>query len=174
MGNVPLAERLKDVALLRGEFTLRSGRKSSYYFDKYRFETQPDLLRDIAGELARMLPEGVDRLAGAELGGVPLATAVALKTGLPFVIVRKASKGYGTDKLIEGPLTKGEHVVLLEDVATTAGAALQAVEALRRAGAGKVSALVVLDRQEGAEAAFRDAGVPYRPLFTSESLGIKE
>lgn len=169
-----LARKLKSVALLEGDFTLRSGRRSHYYFDKYRFETRPELLRAVAKELAAMLPEDVDRLAGAELGGVPLATAVALETGLPFVIVRKESKGYGTEKRIEGEMQAGEHVVLLEDVATTAGAALKAVEGLCEAGAGKVSVLLVLDRQEGAEEAFRAAEVPYRAVFTSESLGIKE
>ena len=161
MANHELARQLKDVALLRGEFTLRSGRKSSYYFDKYRFETHPALLRAVARELAAMLPEGTQRLAGAELGGVPLATAVALETGLPFVIVRKAGKQYGTENRIEGALERGERVVLLEDVATTAGA-------------GEVSVLLVLDRQEGAADAFAEAGVPYRALFTSESLGIEE
>jgi len=169
-----LARRLAEVALLKGEFTLRSGRKSDYYFDKYRFETNPELLREVAAELAGMLPAGTDRLAGAALGGIPLATAVALQTGLPFVIVRKATKGYGTDELIEGILEPGDRVVLIEDVATTAGAALQAVDALRAAGAGAVSVLLVLDRREGAEEAFRAAGVPYRALFTSESLGIKD
>ncbi|MHC5034883.1 MAG: orotate phosphoribosyltransferase [Planctomycetota bacterium] len=169
-----LAEQLKDTALLRGEFTLRSGRTSNYYFDKYRFETSPALLQNVARELAGMLPDGVDRLAGAELGGVPIATAVAIETGIPFVIVRKESKGYGTEKRIEGAFEPGERVVLLEDVATTAGAALKAVEALRDAGAAEVSVLLVLDRQEGAAEAFADAGVPYRALFTSESLGIKE
>ena len=169
-----LARQLKDAALLEGEFTLRSGRTSRYYFDKYRFETHPGLLREVARELAAMLPEGTQRLAGAALGGVPLATAVALETGLPFVIVRKAAKDYGTGRRIEGLMEPGERVVLLEDVATTAGAALEAVEALREAGAGQVSVLLVLDRQEGAEEAFRDAGVPYRALFTSESLGIGE
>ncbi len=174
MDREQLARRLKDVALLEGDFTLRSGRKSNYYFDKYRFETHPGLLRDVAEELAAMLPEGVDRLTGAELGGVPLATAVALETDMSFVIVRKESKGYGTAKRIEGEMHEGEHVVLLEDVATTAGAALKAVAALREAGAGRVSCLLVLDRQEGAEEAFRKAGVPYCALFTSQSLGIGE
>ena len=169
-----LGDLLLDVCLLRGEFTLRSGRKSSFYFDKYRFETRPDLLGPVAEYLAQMLPDGVERLAGAELGGVPLVAAVALQTGLPFVIVRKAAKGYGTENRLEGVMETGEHVALVEDVATTAGAALSAVEALRAAGAGIVSALVVLDRQEGAAEAFREAGVPYQALFTAESLGIEE
>ncbi len=173
MDRQKLAEQLRSVALLEGEFTLRSGRKSSYYFDKYRFETCPELLDAVARELMAMLPPCADRLAGAELGGVPLVTAVALRTGMPFVIVRKESKGYGTENRIEGVMEKGEHVVLVEDVATTAGAALKAIGALREAGAGKVSVLLVLDRQEGAEEAFREAGVTYQALFTSESLGIK-
>ncbi len=169
-----LAQRLKDVALLEGEFTLRSGRTSRYYFDKYRFETDPELLRAVAVELAGMVPEGTDRLAGAALGGIPLATATALQTGLPFVIVRKQSKGYGTANLIEGVMEPGENVVLLEDVATTAGAALQAVEALRAAGAARVSVVLVLDREEGAAEAFAEAEVPFQALFTSSSLGIGE
>lgn len=173
MERADLARELKKVALLEGDFTLRSGRKSRYYFDKYRFETNPGLLRSVARELAAALPAGVGRLAGAELGGVPLATAVALETGLPFVIVRKESKGYGTEKRIEGEMLPGEHVALLEDVATTAGAALKAVEALREAGAGKVSVLLVLDRQEGAAEAFAEAGVPFHALFTARSLGIE-
>ena len=173
MDREELGRRLREVALLEGEFTLRSGRKSNYYFDKYRFETNPELLRLVADEMATMLPDDADRLAGAAVGGVPLATAVALETGLPFVIVRKKSKGYGTDNLIEGELNPGDSVVLVEDVATVAGAALGAVEAIRAAGAGKVSVLLVLDRQEGAAEAFAAARVPYQALFTSESLGIK-
>ena len=170
MDKSELARRLKEACYLEGDFTLRSGRKSSYYFDKYRFETRPDILRPVAVELAAMLPEDADRLAGAELGGVPLATAVALESGLPYVIVRKESKEYGTANRIEGLLDEGDHVVLIEDVATTAGAALKAVEALYQAGAGQVSALVVVDRPEGADEAFQGAGVPWRALFTIESI----
>jgi orotate phosphoribosyltransferase len=171
---VALGKMLCDVALLRGEFTLRSGRTSSYYFDKYRFETSPRLLRPVAEHLAQMVPEGTVRLAGPALGGVALATAVALETDMPFLIVRKAEKGYGTDELIEGPMDEGDTICLVEDVATTGGAALQAIEALRAAGAGAVQALVVLDRQEGAAEAFAEADVPFHALFTSESLGIEK
>jgi orotate phosphoribosyltransferase len=169
-----LGKMLCDVALLRGEFTLRSGRTSSYYFDKYRFETCPQLLKPVAEYLAQMVPEGTVRLAGPALGGVALATAVALETELPFLIVRKAEKGYGTDELIEGPMQEGDTICVVEDVATTGGAALQAVEALRAAGAGDIHALVVLDRQEGAAEAFEEAGVPFQALFTTESLGIEK
>jgi len=171
MDRQELATRLKDAAYLEGDFVLRSGRRSRYYFDKYLFETDPALLKPVAEALAGMLPEGVSRLAGAELGGVPLAAATALETGLPYVIVRKESKGYGTENRVEGRLEAGERVALLEDVVTTGGASLKAAEALRAAGC-EVSVLVVLDRQEGAEEAFREAGVEYRALFTSESMGI--
>ncbi len=172
MNRQELAERLKEAAYLEGEFVLRSGRKSDFYFDKYLFETRPDLLGAVAEHLAGMLPDGTDRLAGAELGGVPLAAAVALETGLPYLIVRKESKDYGTANRIEGEPPEGRRVVLLEDVTTTGGAALKAVEALVEAGAAEVSVLLVLDRQEGAEEAFAQAGVPYRALFTAEQMGI--
>ncbi len=173
MDKKALAKRLMEVAYNEGDFTLRSGRRSHYLIDKYGFETRPELLREIARELAAMLPEDTQRLAGVELGGVPLVTALSLETGLPFVIVRKGSKGHGLDRPFEGDPVRGEHVVLIEDVTTTGGAACQAAEVLRRAGADNVSLLVVVDRQEGAEEAFRSAGVPYRALFTRESLGIK-
>jgi len=161
------------VAYKAGDFTLRSGRKSRYLIDKYEFETRPELLREIARHLAALLPKDADLLAGVELGGVPLVTAVSLQSGLPFVIVRKQAKGHGIDRPLEGKLRPGERVVLIEDVATTGGAACAAVEALREAGAGEVSVLVVVDRQEGAEEGFRRAGVAYRSLFTRESLGIE-
>jgi orotate phosphoribosyltransferase len=154
-----LGKMLCDVALLRGEFTLRSGRTSSYYFDKYRFETNPGLLKPVAEHLAQMVPEGTDRLAGPALGGVALATSVALETNLPFLIVRKAGKGYGTDELIEGPMDEGDRICLA---------------ALREAGAGEIQALVVLDRMEGAAEAFAKADVPFQALFTTESLGIEK
>jgi orotate phosphoribosyltransferase len=168
-----LAARLKEAAYLEGDFILRSGRRSNYYFDKYLFETRPDLLRDVARELADILPADVDRLAGAALGGVPLAAAVALQTGLPYVIVRKESKEYGTEQRLEGLLEDGDRVALVEDVVTTGGAALSAAQALLDAGAAEVLAFVVLDRQEGGEKAFREAGVPFRALFTSRSMGLK-
>ncbi len=173
MDREELAERLRAASYLEGEFILRSGRKSNYYFDKYGFETLPELLRAVARGLADMLPPEIDRLAGAELGGVPLAAAVALETGLPYVIVRKESKDYGTENRLEGVLEEGNRVALIEDVVTTGGAALSAARALREAGAGEVLAFVVLDRQEGGEEAFRQAGVPFRALYTAESMGLK-
>lgn len=138
MTHEELAAAIADVALLRGTFTLRSGRTSSYYLDKYLFTTRPELLGPIARLIAERLEHfqaesgvSVDRLAGAELGGVPLVTAVGLETGLPTVLVRNQKKGYGTARQIEGRLEPGETVVLIEDVATTAGQAIEAIRVLR-------------------------------------------
>ncbi len=168
-----LAQRVLDVSYLEGDFTLRSGRRSHYLIDKYEFETRPPLLRAVARELNNMLPPDASRLAGVELGGIPLATAVSLESDLPFVIVRKEKKGHGHDTLMEGEVEEGEHVALLEDVTTTGGTACSAAERLLDAGAGKVIVLVVVDRQEGAEETFGEADIPYRALFTRESLGIE-
>lgn len=173
MDKETLKKRLKDVAYIEGDFTLRSGRKSHYLIDKYEFETRPALLRALASELAAMIPEDADRLAGVELGGVPLVTAVALETDRPYLIVRKGDKGHGLDRPYEGHMGNGEHVALIEDVATTGGAAIRAAKALLDAGAAQVTVLVVADRQEGAAEAFEEAGIACRPLFTRESLDIQ-
>jgi orotate phosphoribosyltransferase len=159
--------------VLRGDFLLRSGARSSYYIDKYLFTTRPDLLRRIAAELAGRLPAGVQRVAGPVLGAVPLVTALSLVSELPMLIVRtESAKEYGTAKQIEGVLQAGERVVLVEDVVTTGGAALAAVQVLRDAGAEVLVALAVVDREEGGGAAFAAAGVPYQALFTKSSLGL--
>lgn len=159
--------------MLRGDFVLRSGARSSYYIDKYLFTTRPGLLHRIAGALAGLMPSGVDRVAGPVLGAVPLVTALSLATDLPMVIVRTDKpKEYGTAKQIEGTLAAGERVVLVEDVVTTGGAALGAVEALREAGAEVLAAFAVVDREQGGADAFASAGVRYQALFTRTSLGL--
>lgn len=168
-----LGQELVAAAVLRGEFRLRSGAHSTYYIDKYLFTTRPRLLRGIAAELVSRLPAEVDRVAGPVLGAVPLVTAVSLASELPMVIVRvDKPKEYGTSRQIEGTLESGERVVLVEDVVTTGGAALAAVEALRSAGAEVVHVFAVVDREEGGAAAFADAGVPYDALFTRTALGL--
>src|SRR5439155_4921156 len=135
MTHAQLAQRIADVALLRGEFTLRSGRKSNYYLDKYRFETQPDVLAVLGKLLADRVTAHTDRIAGAELGAVPLAAAAGMASGKPFVFIRNQKKDYGTAKLIEGVLETGDHVMIVEDVLTTGGQVLEAVKTLRDAGA---------------------------------------
>ncbi len=168
-----LAQALRATALLEGDFTLRSGRRSKYYLDKYLFETEPALLREVARRFARYVTADVDRIAGAELGGIALAAATALETGKPFVIVRNAKKaGYGTGKLIEGKLKRGERVLLVEDVATSGGQAIEAAKTLRAAGAVVERVVVTIDRQEGGREAIEAAGLRFDALFTTADLGI--
>src|ERR1700761_621033 len=126
MDRQQLAKRIAEVSLLHGNFTLRSGRTSNYYLDKYRFETQPDVLIELGKLFAEKLTPGVRRIAGAELGAVSLAAAAAMASGKPFVIIRNQKKDYGTSKLIEGILEPGERVMIVEDVLTTGGQVLEA------------------------------------------------
>lgn len=174
-----LVARIAEVALLRGSFTLRSGRISSYYLDKYLFSTRPDLLDQIADLLADRVravqqTTTVDRLAGAELGGIPLVTATSLKTGLPCVFIRNRKKDYGTAKQLEGLLDPGERVVLIEDVATTGGQALEAVQTVRDIGAEVVRVICVIDRMEGARERFEQEGIAFESLFTKRDLGVED
>ena len=171
-GRAALAEDLVRAAVLRGHFVLRSGATSDYYIDKYRLTTDPALLDRIAGALLPLLPTDIVRIAGTALGAVPLATALSLKTGLPSVFVRADAKEYGTGKSVEGVLEAGERVVLVEDVVTTGGASLQAVEALREAGADVASVVAVVDREQGGSATVAAASVPFVSLFTRTELGL--
>lgn len=167
-----LGKAILRAAYLEGDFVLRSGRRSRYYLDKYLFTTKPDILGAIADEMAGILPEGVQRIAGTVLGAVPLAVALSLRTGIPSIIVRKAGKDYGTQNVIEGEWEAGEKVVLVEDVLTTGGAALAAAENLRRAGMDVLGVTGVIDREEGAREAFAEKGIPFQAVFTKTSLGI--
>jgi orotate phosphoribosyltransferase len=167
-----LARDLVEVAWLEGDFVLRSGRRSRYYFDKYLFETQPSILRRVGRELAHLVPPETQRLAAPELGAVLLGGAVSLELDLPLVIVRKGEKGHGTSKLLEGHLEPGERVTMLEDVLTTAGAALDAVARVREAGGEVICLVGVLDREEGARERLDEAGVPFRPLFKRSDLPL--
>lgn len=174
-----LGKALLAAAYLEGDFVLRSGRRSKYYLDKYLFSTDPHILRGIIHELAMMirnrLAVGVDyqRLAVPELGAVPLGAGLSLELGLPFVIVRKASKDYGTVKLIEGRFEPGESVALVEDVVTSGGAAIEAAQTLRQAGLRVEDLYCVVDREEGGLEAAAAAGLALRPLFTATELGLK-
>lgn len=165
-----LGRDLVEASYLRGHFVLRSGRTSNYYFDKYLFETKPHVLRRVAEQMAKLVPAGVDRLAGPELGGVALATAVSLELGIPFVIVRKGQKEYGTSKLLEGELKPGERVALLEDLLTTGGEAIRSAQILTEAGATVEAIIGVVDREEGAEANVSAAGFTLRALFRRGDL----
>ena len=143
-----LASRIREAALLEGDFVLSSGKRSAFYLDKYLFSTEPALLRDVAVALRERLPDGVERLAGVELGAVPLVVATALASGLPYVIVRKSAKEHGTGRGIEGNLEPGERVALIEDVVTTGTQAVRAARVLAEAGAEVVTIVAVLDRRD--------------------------
>lgn len=147
---------------MEGDFVLSSGERSSFYVDKYLFSTEPGLLRDVADALAETIPEGVNRIAGVELGAVPLAVAVALSTGLPYVIVRKSAKEYGTGRGVEGSLEPGERVALIEDVVTTGTQAVKAARRLSGIGVQVAKISAVLDRREG--------GSGYLEEFSFEAL----
>ena len=173
MNRDELARGLRAAAYLEGDFVLRSGRRSKYYLDKYRFETRPELLGPLGEALAAAVREHepeADRLAGPELGAVALAAAASLQTGLPFLIVRKAAKDYGTANRLEGVHAEGECVCLIEDVVTSGGAAIEAVQALREVGMRVSTAICVVDREEGGVDELARHAVRLRPLFTASEL----
>jgi len=155
---------------ITGEFVLRSGVVSNEYFDKYRFEADPALLRDIAAALVPLVPPGTDALAGLELGGVPIATMLSQLTGLPALFVRKEAKTYGTCQLAEGGVVDGRRLTVVEDVVTSGGQVITSCGDLRERGAIVEHALCVIDRESGGPAGLADIGVELRPLFTMTEL----
>lgn len=170
-----LAELARDIvaaAWLEGDFVLRSGRRSRYYLDKYLFETQPGILRRVGRHLGELVPAGTQRLAAPELGAVLLGAAVSLELDLPLALVRKETKQYGTARVIEGVLEPGDRVTVIEDVLTTGGEALRAIEKVRAAGGTVIGLVAVLDREEGAAEELHRLGVPFTPLFRKSDLPV--
>jgi orotate phosphoribosyltransferase len=165
-----LARRIYETSHLTGEFLLRSGAKSSEYFDKYRFESDPSLLAEIASGMVAMLPAGVDALAGLELGGVPLASVASQVCGLPALFVRKQAKTYGTCQLAEGGAIEGRRLAVFEDVVTSGGQVIESCAQLRRLGAQIAVVLCVIDRQAGGAERLAAEGLALRSLFTMEQL----
>lgn len=171
MDTVELAKRIKAVAYLEGDFVLRSGRRSKYYMDKYLFETQPDILTELGKRFAERAADA-DIIAGAELGGVALAAAASIAAGKPFLIVRNAKKGYGTDKQFEGKLPPNARVLIVEDIATTGGQVLEAAKVLKEAGATVTRIVCTIDRMEGARENIEGAGFTFESILTKADLGI--
>jgi orotate phosphoribosyltransferase len=168
-----LARLIREHAYLEGDFLLRSGKRSRYYLDKYRFETRPDVLRPIGerlGTRAREVAPGAARIAGPELGAVALAAAASLSSGLPFLIVRKDAKAYGTEQRVEGVFEPGEEVCLVEDVVTSGGAAADAIDVLREAGLECRVAICVVDREEGGVDALARKAVRLHALFRASDV----
>ncbi len=156
-------------ALAFGDFTLASGKRSPYYVDIKKAITRPDVLRAIAKAMA---PHAVnaDRIAGVELGAVPIAAAVSMETGRPYVIVRKERKEHGTSRDFEGELVAGERVVFVEDVVTTGGTLAKAIERLRASGVTVSEAISVVDREEGGREALAAISVTLSALLTAAEL----
>lgn len=165
-----LAARIYSSAHLTGSFLLRSGVTTSEYFDKYRFESEPVLLREIAEEMAELVPDGVELLAGLEMGAIPLVTMLSQVTELPALFVRKQAKEYGTAKLAEGPDFAGRRLLVVEDVVTSGGQIVISSQDLRSAGALIDSAICVIDREAGGAEALSKVGVELRSLFTMSDL----
>lgn len=170
MTNSELARRIDAVCRLSGQFTLRSGQVSSEYFDKYRFESDPELLRAVAEEMSARLPDGADLLGGLELGGVPIVTMLSSFTGVPAVFVRKEAKAYGTCRLAEGADVAGRRVVLVEDVITTGGAVREAALALRALGATVEVVLCAIDRSGVEGGALQEVALETRAVLTKADL----
>jgi orotate phosphoribosyltransferase len=167
MKKVELAKKIKTVSYLTGQFRLRSGTTSSFYWDKYRFESDPALLSAIVDELQKLLPPAFDKLAGLELGGIPLATALSLKTGKPCLFVRKTPKSYGTCNLVEGGFQPGDRVVVVEDVVVTAGQIYRAIRQMRNLGLVVEHAVCVVDREPGS---YQRIGCSLATVFTMDEL----
>jgi orotate phosphoribosyltransferase len=173
MEDAALLTALREHAYLEGDFVLRSGKRSHYYLDKYRFETVPDLLEALGARLAAKAAEvepDAARLAGPELGAVALAAAASLASRLPFLIVRAEAKAYGTANRIEGAYAAGERIVLIEDVVTSGGAAADAVRAVRQAALECRTAICVIDREEGGVDTLARVGVRLYSLFSAAQV----
>jgi len=166
-----LARSVYEASHLTGSFTLRSGQVGGEYFDKFQFTSDPVLLRAISEGLAGLVPQGTDVLAGLQLGGVPLAAALSLETGIPAVYVRLQRKAYGTEKIAEGAAVDGRRVVVVEDVVTTGGQIIESAGELRTEGAEVSTVLAVIDRESGGRESLAAAGIELRALFSMSELG---
>ena len=154
--NDDLVRRLVEASELHGDFVLSSGKRSTVYFDKFRFLTRPDLLRDLAHQVAGMLPPDIQLLGAPEGAAMLLVAAVALETGLPVTVVRKEAKAYGTRAQVEGEVTAGARTVLIEDVSTTGHQVQRAADVLAQAGADVRGIILAIDR--GGADHLREAG----------------
>ena len=170
MDKTELAQQIKAVSYLTGQFMLRSGKISSFYWDKYRFESDPILLATIVAELQKLLPASFDKFAGLELGGIPLATVLSLNTGKPCIYVRKEAKDYGTCNLVEGGFHAGDTVVVVEDVVTTAGQIRTSVSQMRELGLIVEQAVCAIDRQQGGRENLQEIDCSLASVFTLEEL----
>ena len=174
MNKTELANRIAETSVLYGEFTLRSGRTSNWYIDKYMFTTKPDILFSLGELFAETIPQTTTLLAGAELGGIPLVTTASIASNLPCIFIRNQKKEYGTANQLEGVLTNKDRVVIVEDIATTGGQVLEAAKTIQEFGATVEGIISVIDRCEGARENIESSGFVFKSLFTTEDLGIEK
>lgn len=170
MDRESLARQIYGLSHITGEFTLRSGQVSHEYFDKYLFEAQPAVLQAVAQQMARLIPDGIDALAGLEMGGIPVVTQLSQVSGLPALFVRKEAKAYGTCKLAEGGEIADRKLLIVEDVVTSGGQILLSAADLRERGAIIDDVVCVIDRESGGTEKLADAGLRLHPLFTMSEL----
>lgn len=170
MDKQQLAQEIYNVSHLTGEFKLRQGLVSNEYFDKYLFESNPTLLNEIANQLSKLIPEGTEVLAGLEMGGIPIATALSLKTGIPVVFVRKEAKAYGTCKLAEGIDIQHKNICIIEDVVTTGGQIMLSAKDLIDVGANVKNVLCVIVRKQSGKENLANAGLVLNSLLTMDDL----
>lgn len=170
MQRTELAKQIFETSHLTGEFLLRSGQISNEYFDKYLFESKPHILQQIAILMSELIPSDCEVLAGLEMGGIPIATAISLHTHMPAAFIRKKAKEYGTRKVNEGADIQGKKIVIIEDVITSGGQVILSAEDLKNAGAEILCCICVINRQQGGAEALEKAGIPLISLFTMEEL----
>ncbi len=170
MTKTELGKAIYDISNIKGEFVLRSGQIAHEYFDKYLFEADPTILSGIAAHMVGLLPKNFDQLAGLEMGGIPIATAISLRTGISSLFVRKEAKTYGTCKLAEGGKIEGSELVIIEDVVTSGGAILDAVGELRTRGAIVKQVCCVIDREGTGRENLEKESLTFTPLFTKSEL----
>lgn len=165
-----LAREIFKCAHLEGEFKLRSGQTSKEYFDKYMFEAKPDILHEIAKRMKELVPEGIDFLAGLEMGGIPLVTSISLVSNHDVLFVRKQAKEYGTCKVAEGKEFSGKKICIIEDVVTTGGQIVKSVQELRNQGGIVEDVICVIQREEGATASLEKEGLNLKALFSMDEI----
>ena len=170
MNRTELAQEIYDISHITGEFRLRSGQISNEYFDKYLFEGQPQLLKLIAESMKSLIPDGIDALAGLEMGGIPVVTMLSQVSGIPALFVRKKAKEYGTCKLAEGGEIANKRLLIVEDVVTSGGQILLSAADLRKRKAIVEDALCVIDREAGGSEALADEGLRLHSLFRMSEL----
>jgi len=168
--NSDLAKRVRDTSKLAGEFTLRSGVVSDTYFDKYLFESDPSLLKAICEKMSKLVPSETEILAGLEMGGIPVVTMLSQVTGIPSAFIRKSAKEYGTCKYAEGPALNGKNITIIEDVVSSGGAIIEALDKMKTDGITPVSIICVIDRQTGGFENLEKAGYKLLSVFKMSEI----